>query len=144
MQPDVADLSQLSQIISHATAPAFLLGAVAGFVSILTTRMNRVIDQLRDLTMSVDDDPAEARRKASIPLLRRRAQLLNHALRLALASGICTTLLVALAFASAFVGLRHEQMVGILFILALGLLAASLFAFTREVWLGLHEVDQDR
>ena len=34
MQPEVTDLNQLSQVISHATAPAFLLGAVAGFVSI--------------------------------------------------------------------------------------------------------------
>ena len=32
MQPDVADLSQMSQESFHATAPAFLLGAVAGFV----------------------------------------------------------------------------------------------------------------
>ena len=34
MQPDVADPDQLAQVIAHATAPAFLLGAVSGFVAI--------------------------------------------------------------------------------------------------------------
>jgi hypothetical protein len=32
MHLGVTDLSQLSEVISHATAPAFLLGAVVGFV----------------------------------------------------------------------------------------------------------------
>ncbi len=40
---------QLSQLISQATAPAFLLGAVAGFISILTTRMASVLDRIRSL-----------------------------------------------------------------------------------------------
>ncbi|HET7882493.1 MAG TPA: hypothetical protein VFL55_16525 [Acetobacteraceae bacterium] len=34
------DAVQLSQMISQATAPAFVLGAVAGFISILLGRMN--------------------------------------------------------------------------------------------------------
>src|SRR4051794_35772974 len=38
MQLDVADLSHLSQVISQATAPAFLLGAVAGFLTFLVDR----------------------------------------------------------------------------------------------------------
>jgi hypothetical protein len=36
-------------VISHATAPAFLLGAIAGFVSVLMTRMNNIIDRSRAL-----------------------------------------------------------------------------------------------
>jgi hypothetical protein len=35
MQPDATALGHLSQVISDATAPAFLLGAVARFVAIL-------------------------------------------------------------------------------------------------------------
>ena len=36
------DAQQLSQLMSQATAPAFVLGAVAGFVSILLGRMTAV------------------------------------------------------------------------------------------------------
>ena len=34
MLPDAPDIDHLTQVISDATAPAFLLGAVAGFLSI--------------------------------------------------------------------------------------------------------------
>src|SRR5262245_35901913 len=56
MQLGLTDFDQLSRIISHATASAFLLGAVAGFVSILIARMNRIIDRVRSLHMITDDD----------------------------------------------------------------------------------------
>jgi hypothetical protein len=39
----VPDTGQLSQVMVQATAPAFILGAVAGFVSILLGRMTNVI-----------------------------------------------------------------------------------------------------
>jgi hypothetical protein len=67
------DPDQLSQVISHATAPAFLLGAVAGFVSILITRMNGIIDRSRSLNTIADDNSARAPLKADIPRLRHRA-----------------------------------------------------------------------
>jgi hypothetical protein len=38
-------VDELSQVISQATGPAFLLGAVAAFVSELNTRLNRVADR---------------------------------------------------------------------------------------------------
>jgi Protein of unknown function (DUF2721) len=141
MQPDATDLTQLSQIILHATAPAFLLGAVAGFVSILIARMNGIIDRVRSLNMIADDDAPRAHLKADIPRLKRRTQLVNRAIYLAVGSGISTTLLVILAFASAFVGLRHEQIVGVLFVVALALLGGALFTFAREVRIGLNDFD---
>ena len=104
MQPELTDLNQLSQVISHATAPAFLLGAVAGFVSILITRMTRIIDRVRDLNMIADDDAFRTHLKSDIPRLKRRARLMNTAIYLAVGSAICTTVLVILAFGSALVG----------------------------------------
>jgi Protein of unknown function (DUF2721) len=137
----MTDLNHLSQIISHATAPAFLLGAVAGFVSILIARLNGIIDRVRNLNLIAEDESPRARLKADIPRLERRASLLNAGIRFALASGICTTLLVVLAFASAFAGLRQEPVAAALFMVALGLLGAALFTFAREVWIGLNEFD---
>jgi Protein of unknown function (DUF2721) len=39
--------------------------------------------------------------KSDIPRLKHRARLMNNAIYLAVSSGICTTVLVILAFASA-------------------------------------------
>jgi hypothetical protein len=55
---------QLSQVTSQAAAPAFLLGAVSGFVTILITRMNGIIDRIRSLNAIADDDPTRAHLKA--------------------------------------------------------------------------------
>jgi hypothetical protein len=141
MQFGVTDLGQLSEVISHATAPAFMLGAVAGFVSILIARMNGIIERVRSLNMIADEDPSRSHLKSDIPRLKRRAQLMNDAIYLAVASAICTTVLVILAFLSAFVGIRHEFLVGVLFVIALGLLGAALFTFAREVRIALNELD---
>jgi hypothetical protein len=139
--PGAMDLTQLSQIISHAVGPAFLIGSVAGFVSILIARMNGILDRIRSLNTIADDDGPRARLKSDIPRLKRRAHLINTSIHLALGSAICTTVLVILAFAAAFIGLRHEPLAAALFMVALGLLGGSLFAFAREVWIGLNEFD---
>jgi hypothetical protein len=142
--PFVPEVDQLAQIMSHATAPAFILGAVAGFISILIARMETIVGRIRGLNEIADDDAARAQLKSDIPRLKRRANLLNSAIRLALGSGICTSLLLVVAFVSAFFRLRHEYGVGLLFVVAVVLLGASLFRFTQEVRIGLSEADHYR
>ena len=74
---DVPDTQQLAQVMSQATAPAFVLGAVAGFVSILLGRMTTIVDRIRSLNEISEDDRARAHLKSDIPRLQRRASLLN-------------------------------------------------------------------
>ena len=138
------ETQQLAQVMSQATAPAFVLGAVAGFVSILLGRMTMIIDRIRSLNEIGEDDSARAHLKSDIPRLRRRASLLNSAVRLALLSGMCTALLLVVGFFSAYLNLRHEYGAGILFMIALCLLGASLFLFGQEVRIGLSEADHHR
>jgi Protein of unknown function (DUF2721) len=140
----VPDAGQLSQVMSQSTAPAFVLGAVAGFVSIMLGRMTNVLDRIRSLNEIADDDTARAHLKSDIPRLRQRAKLLNSATRLALTSGICTALLLVVGFATAYLGIRHEYGAGLLFAVAISLLGAALFKFGQEVRLGLSEADHYR
>jgi hypothetical protein len=126
-------VAELSQTISQATAPAFLLGAVAAFISVLIGRLNRIVD--RGLALNVIDEnhrPME-QLKASVPSLRRRAKLLSRALEYAIIAAIFITFLVISAFASAAVGLNQVYGAAILFVLALGFFAASLICLLFEV-----------
>jgi len=134
----------LSHVISEATAPAFILGAVAGFVSILMGRLTTVIERIRYLNYIADSEEARARLKSDIPRLRRRLVLLNGAAHLALASGVCTSLLLVVAFGSALLGLQHVYGAAGLFIMSVALLGASLFRFGQEVRIGLSEADHYR
>ena len=76
--------TQLSQVIGQVTAPAFLLGAVAAFVSVLISRMNRIIDRLQALNEIGDDNPRKTQLKSDIPRLKRRAALLNKSILFAI------------------------------------------------------------
>ena len=138
------DSNQLSQVISQTVGPAFVLGAVAGFVSILLGRMTAVMDRIRHLNDIADDESARVHLKTDIPRLRRRLGLLNGAVLLALASGVCTSLLLFVSFASAFLRLQHVYGAAALFFLAVGLLGAALFRFGHEVWIGISEADHYR
>ena len=136
-----ADPAHLSEVIAHATAPAFLLGAVSGFVAVLMGRMSGILDRIRSVNAIADEDDRRLHLKADLPRLERRAKLINDAIYLAVGSAIFTTLLVILAFVSAFFGFRHEPGAGILFIVALGLMCASLVMLAREVRIALTEFD---
>jgi len=141
---EVPDAGQLSQVMTQATAPAFVLGAVAGFTSILLGRMSSIVDRIRSLNEISDADTSRAHLKSDLPRLRMRVGLLNSATRLALASAVCTCLLLFLGFMSAFLRLPHAYGAGILFALAVVLLGASLFKFGKEVKIGLSEADHYR
>ena len=135
------DPDQLSKVISHVLAPAFLIGAVAGFVAVLVGRMNGIIDRIRTVNGIAADDEARAHLKSDLPRLKRRAKLMNDAIYFAVGSALCTIVLVILAFVTAFLGFRHELGVAVMFVLSLGLLGASLLTLAREVRIALNEYD---
>src|SRR5262249_51568527 len=60
MPLDTPTSTQLSQVNAQVTAPAFLLGAVAAFISVLISRMNRIIDRSQALNAIGDDNPGRA------------------------------------------------------------------------------------
>lgn len=144
MLPVTPSITQLNQIISQIAAPAFLLGAVAGFVSVLIGRMNRVIDRSQILNAIGDDDGTRVRLRADIPRLTYRAKLLNRSILLCTISAIVTSVLVIVAFASAMRDVQHEYGVAILFMVALGFFTASLICLALEVRIALHDLDHFR
>jgi hypothetical protein len=82
----VTDIDQLSVAISHATAPAFMLGAVAAFLSILIARLERIADKnkaLRSPDASLDPPGVVASSFA------QRMELLSRAIFLAVLKRPC-------------------------------------------------------
>jgi Protein of unknown function (DUF2721) len=141
MLPDTPTVSQLSHVISQAAAPAFLLGALAAFIAVLISRLNRIIDRTIVLNGISDDDTVRCRLKADLPRLMQRAVMLNRAIFWAVIGSIAVTLLVIVAFVTAFFQLQHERGVAIFFIISLGAFTVSLVDFAREVRIALSEFD---
>ena len=140
MYPETPSISQLSQVISQAAAPAFLLGALAAFIAVLISRLNRIVDRTIVLN-GISDDDARCRLKADLPRLMRRAVMLNRAIFWAVVASISVTLLVVVAFVTAFFELQHERGVAIFFLISLGAFTISLVDFAREVRIALSEFD---
>ena len=133
-------VEQLSRIIGSVAAPAFLLGAVAAFIPVLISRLNRVLDRSQFLHGIVDDD-TKAHLKEDIPRLKRRATLLNQAAFHSTVCAIITTMLIIVAFMSAMLLLAHAYGVAILFGAALIFFVLSLINLNRETRIALRYFD---
>jgi hypothetical protein len=124
MLEELVRADRLSDVISHTTPPAFLLGAIAGLLAIM---LNRVENLQRD-------DP-----KHEIPYTKQRVRLLQWAVFCSLSAAIAASLLVIGAFIFGFLNRQHVYGVGGLFLISFGLLTFSLGLFAREIWLSLKE-----
>jgi hypothetical protein len=132
-------VSQMAQVISQAIAPEFILGAVSGFISVLVTRLNRIIDRCRTLAARGHNQESADAGGVDKFQLNARANLINHAILWAVASAFVTLLLMITAFVAAFLELPHERGIAALFILALLLFCAALINFGREVRIAIKE-----
>ncbi len=127
----VGGIDHLSNAISHATAPAFMLGAVAGFLSILISRLERIVDRNRALRAADDVDTKV--REAVAAAFARRMQLLIRSIYFAVLSALMTAALLIAAFLAALVGVSHGGIVALMFAISLALLMASLVGLTFEI-----------
>lgn len=133
-------MTQLAHVIAQTIVPAFLLGALASFLSVLVARLNRIADRII-LLSTIDETDGQSRLKHRIPLLKRRAAIINRAIMWAIASSITIAVMVIVAFIFAFMRFEHERGVAILFIVALAALIVSLVDFARETRIAIHDID---
>jgi len=138
----IPDAERLTQIFSQATAPTFFLGAVAAFVSLMSSRMSAVIARTRALNAIARDDHSRSQFKVDLERLRSRAQLLHSGILACLRGGLCATLLLAILFATEFMGLKYAYGAGLLFMFATLFLGFALFRFAQEASMGLTETDE--
>ncbi len=137
------DIGRLTQDFAQATAPTFFLGATAAFVSLMSSRLNDVSARLRALDVSDTDDQAKGDRlKLDAKYLRRRARLLSRGIYASIFAALCATVLLAILFTTALLGLEHAFFAPTLFILATVALGFGLVRFIQEARLGIIEADQ--
>jgi hypothetical protein len=138
----VPNAQRLAGIFHTATAPTFFLGAVAGFASLMTSRMSAAMDRVRTLNAIKEDDPDRAHLRADLDRLLRRAELLKAGIFSALVAGVFATLLLGVLFVTEFAGLTYSYGAGLLFLIATIFLGRALVKFAREVSISLEDPDK--
>ncbi|HEY2753266.1 DUF2721 domain-containing protein [Phenylobacterium sp.] len=118
-----------SDVIEQSVAPAFLLGAVASFLSVLNLRYNRIIDQRNLISASEPDQVLQMKRK----ILTRRARFLNRATILALISAALAATLIVASFCYALLEITEQRGLPALFTISLVFLGVAFIDFSREV-----------
>lgn len=137
----IPNIERLTQIFSNAVAPAFFLGAVAAFVSLMMS-LAAVNERIKATRALPDQDRSLVGSSMALGPLRHRARLLSDGIILSLGGGVFATLLLAVLFASQFFGLKHVYGAGILFFVATLLLGVALFRFAQEAWLARREWEE--
>jgi hypothetical protein len=122
----LATTAQLQATFAQAAAPAFPLGGIAAFISILMSRITTLMGQTRGLNEISDTDVDRAKLKGESPQLKRRAILLHRAAYLALLADIATALLLIVMALFTFIGLEHIYGGALLFGIVIVLFILSL------------------
>jgi hypothetical protein len=132
-------IGDIAHVIHLAIAPVFLLTGVGTLLAVLSNRLVRAVDRSRILEGQLDGLAADALAAArgDLLLLSRRTRLIYAAIALAVTCALLICLLIALAFVDAFLTINLARVVGLLFILAMLALIASLICFLREIFLAV-------
>jgi len=138
IEPHIPDVARVIQLV---VAPVFMLTAVGTIISVLNTRLGRIVDRIRVLEQrKAADSSGHAATDVDLeelPVLSRRIRLTYYAILLAIACALLVCLMISTAFFGAFVSVDLSRLVGGLFVAAMFALIGGLLVLLREVFLAV-------
>ncbi|HET9598790.1 MAG TPA: DUF2721 domain-containing protein [Anaeromyxobacteraceae bacterium] len=133
----------VAHVIQLAIAPVFLLTAVGTLLSVLSTRLARVVDRARVLRdrLATRTGAERERVTSELRLLKRRRRRVNLAITCGVSAALFVCLLIVVAFAGAFLHASVSKVLATLFVLAMLALVGALSTFLSEIFLATRSVD---
>lgn len=127
--------TQLIPVLQVAIGPAILISGVGLVLMLLTNRLGRTTDRVRELIREQRDPTTDhcAMLSRQIGMLFRRARLIRVAIALAGTSALLAAIMVMTLFISVLWQLDIGVLVTLLFMLCLVCLISSLAAFILDV-----------
>jgi len=131
------DVAVIAHVIQLSVAPVFLLTGVAALLSVMTSRLGRVIDRARVIEerWGENEVPARPAERAELATL---ARLASWAINLCTSAALLVCAVIAALFIDAFLGPNLKWVVGAFFVAAMVALIGGLTCFLREVYLATH------
>ncbi len=132
-------VDDVTHIIQLAVAPVFLLTAVGTIIAVLTNRLARVVDRIRELELQLHENRVidSSFREVELGLLGRRLRLIYLAVMCEVSCGLFVGLIIATAFVDAFLAAKLAGVIAGLFIVAMGAFIGGLVVFLREIFLAV-------
>jgi hypothetical protein len=127
--------SDVAHAIQLSLTPVFLLNGVGVLLSLLTSRLARIVDRARameqELPAAAVDRAEELRQQISV--ISRRARLMNRAITLGTFAALLVAAIVALLFTAAFLAFPLGSSIAVVFIIAMASLVGALWCFLIEI-----------
>ena len=138
-------MNTIVELIQFALAPVFLLTGIAGFLGVLSNRLNNIVDRARELEdrFAVDPKSAGAGVRRQVVAFVRRARLTNLAMSLCVVSALFVMVAIGALFLSAYLHSLPVLPIALVFAASLGALLAGLLCFLREVYLATESLQTD-
>ena len=134
-------VTKIAHAIQLAVAPVFLLTGVASILSVLTTRLGRIIDRSRflhgKLLTDIETNPTI---QVEIKSLKHRAHLIHWAIALCTTCLLMICSVVAVLFIGSFKAFNISGLIAYLFIVAMICLIMALLNFICEIYLATAHV----
>ena len=136
----------IAHVIQQAVAPVFLLSGIAAMLSVLTSRLGRVIDRAREFAKEYHELPAGAERhdmRDRLATLAHRSRLINLAITLCTLSALLICVVIVTIFLTALLHVGAFGWIAGLFIVAMLALVGGLLTFLREIFVATASVRID-
>jgi len=132
----------VAHAIQLAVAPVFLLTGVGALLSVLTSRLSRIIDRSRALDTQLGGRPpdSEAVIGAELRTLARRARLISQAIAACTLAALLVCAVIAMLFVGAFGRFDASVPVALLFVATMVALFVGLLAFLREIFIAIRSL----
>jgi|TARA_B110000503_G_scaffold116737_1_gene176123 hypothetical protein len=127
----VIDFTGIGTVIQMAVAPAFLLTGIGAILTVMATRLSRIVDRFRVINegknLLIKDKVGE------LKSLLCRAWWTHIAILLTTISALLVCVLIAMIFIATEISFNLDKHLAILFIAAMSTLVVGLICFLREV-----------
>ena len=134
-----ADVASVASIIQLAVAPVFLLTGIGAILTVLTSRLARVVDRFRVLSDLSSQE--QAAYKQEMTTLSHRARWVHWAVSLCTLSALLICIVVAALFVGSEVSMDPARAITLLFISAMLCLILGLLCFLREIFLATSSIE---
>jgi len=125
------EFTEIATVIQLAVAPAFLLTGIGAILAVMSTRLSRIVDRYRILKEG--SQKLNKEHKKEIEFLIKRSKWTHWAIALTTVSALLICVLIAMIFIATEVLFNFDQLITILFILAMAFLIFGLLSFLKEV-----------
>jgi len=128
-------ITTVAHVIQLAVAPVFLLTGVGTILSVMTSRLSRIIDRFRVLERMALDAAAVAAVRDEMKILAHRERVIYWAIALCTVCALLVCVVIAALFVGTVMGAELSSLIAMLFIAAMFALIGGLLILLREIYI---------